>query len=65
MKIEKFNDLTYLFAFDTEIQSKELFAFLYSAYDDYCKRTVCEDCNLCHWCLEYEKLMLILRDIAE
>lgn len=38
MKIEKLNDLTYLFAFDNDIQSKELFAFLYSAYDDYCKR---------------------------
>ena len=65
MKIEKLNDLTYLLLFDNNIQSKELFAYLYRAYDEYCQSMECEVCNLSHGCLDYEKIMNTLRDIAE
>lgn len=65
MKIEKLNNLTYLLRFDNNIQSKELFAYLYRAYEEYCQSMECEDCNLLHGCLYYEKIMNTLRDIAE
>lgn len=59
------NDLTYLLRFDNNIQSKELFAYLYKAYEEYCQSMECEYCNLSRWCLDYEKIMNTLRDIAE
>lgn len=65
MKIEKLNDLTYLLRFDNNIQSKELFADLYKAYEEYCQSMECEDCNLSHWCWIMKKIMNTLRDIAE
>nr|DAJ00771.1 MAG TPA: hypothetical protein [Caudoviricetes sp.] len=55
MKVEKLNDLTYLLRFDNNIQFKELFAYLYKAYEEYCQSMECEYCNLSHWCLDYEK----------
>lgn len=64
MKIEKLNDLTYLFLFDNSIQSKNLFTFLYNVYEEYCKIMDCEKCELSHWCLDYEELMQTLRDIV-
>lgn len=36
MEIKKINDLTYAFHFDTDIQMKTLFRYLYKSSEKYC-----------------------------
>ena len=65
MEIKKLNNLTYVLLFDTHVQAKKLFSYLYKASDKWCESIDCDKCDLLYGCLDYEKLMNALRNIAE
>lgn len=65
MEIKKLNNLTYVLLFDTHVQAEKLFNYLYKASDERCASIDCEKCDLLNGCLDYEKLMKALRNIAE
>lgn len=65
MEIKKLNNLTYVLLFDTHVQAEKLFNYLYKASDERCASIDCDKCDLLNGCLDYEKLMRALRNIAE
>ena len=65
MEIKKLNNLTYVLLFDTRVQAKKLFSYLYKASDKLCESINCPTCDLENGCLDYDKLMKALRNIAE
>lgn len=65
MEIKKLNNLTYVLLFDTHAQAEKLFNYLYKASDERCASIDCDKCDLLNGCLDYEKLMKALRNIAE
>lgn len=65
MEIKKLNNLTYVLLFDTHVQVEKLFNYLYKASDDRCASINCNKCELENSCLDYDKLMKALRNIAE
>lgn len=65
MKIEKLSNLTYVLLFDTQVQAKKLFDYLYKASDKLCESTNCPECDLENACLDYGKLINALHHIAE
>lgn len=64
MKIEKINDLTYVLRFNTNIEAKKLFSYLYKATDELCERTYCEKCELYEGCRDYFKIITAFRDMT-
>lgn len=61
------NDLTYVLHFDTDIQMKTLFRYLYKSSEKYCYNADldCHDCILLKDCCEYWKLMDVLSERVE
>lgn len=66
MEIKKINDLTYAFHFDTDIQMKTLFRYLYKSSEKYCydEKLDCHYCILGENCHEYWELIDALSEIA-
>lgn len=65
MKIEKLNDLTYVLHFNTNVETKKLFHFVFKACEKRCEQTDCEFCELVDKCNEYWELIDALAEIAE
>ena len=68
MEIKKLNDLTYTLHFDSDIQAKKLYHYLYKASVYRCNITDeagCDFCELNNGCCEYWELIDDLSEIAE
>ena len=57
MKIEKLNELAYVFRFGSDIEAKRIFTFLYKSCETHCERDTffCENCEILKECCEFWK----------